>query len=56
MGCRYEIAIDGNPVSTLQTNRLFTVMADSKPGAWHVQADLAGYVQPANTGLDTIPT
>jgi len=55
VGCRYEIAIDGNPVSTLQTNRLFTVMADSRPGAWHVTADLAGYVQPANTGLDTIP-
>ena len=56
VGCRYEIAIDGNPVSTLQTNRLFTVMADSKPGAWHVTADLAGYVQPASTGLAAIPT
>jgi len=55
VGCRYEIALDGNPVSELQTNRLFTVMADSKPGAWHVQVDLAGYVQPASTGLDTIP-
>jgi OmcA/MtrC family decaheme c-type cytochrome len=56
VGCRYEIAIDGNPVSTLQTNRLFTVMADSRPGAWHVTADLAGYVQPASTGLAAIPT
>jgi hypothetical protein len=56
VGCRYEIAIDGNPVTTLQTNRLFTVMADSKPGAWHVQADLAGYVQPTSYGLAAIPT
>jgi OmcA/MtrC family decaheme c-type cytochrome len=55
VGCRYELAVDGNPVSTLQTNRLYTVMADSKPGAWHVQADLSKYVQPKATGLDTIP-
>jgi OmcA/MtrC family decaheme c-type cytochrome len=56
VGCRYEIAIDGNPVSTLQTNRLFTVVAGSAPGAWHVTADLAGYVQPTSTGLADIPT
>jgi hypothetical protein len=56
VGCRYEMAIDGNPVSTLQTNRLYTVMPDSAPGAWHVQVSLAGYVQPAATGLASIPT
>ena len=56
VGCRYEMLVDGNPVSTLQTNRLYTVMADSKPGAWHVQADLSKYVQPASYGLAAIPT
>ena len=56
VGCRYEILVDGNPVSTLQTNRLYTVMADSKPGAWHVQADLSKYVQPTSYGLAAIPT
>ncbi len=55
VGCRYEIGVDGNPVSTLETNRLFTVMADSAPGAWHVQADLSRYVQPTSTGLAGIP-
>jgi OmcA/MtrC family decaheme c-type cytochrome len=52
--CRYEINIDGNPVS--QANRLFIVEADSQPGAWHVKADLAAYVQPSSTGLVDIPT
>ena len=54
--CRYEITIDGNPVSAANANRLFAVQADSKAGAWHVQMDLTKYVQPVNTGLDTIPT
>lgn len=54
--CRYEIAIDGNPVSAQQTNRLFIVEADSAEGAWHVKADLAAYVQDSRTGLADIPT
>ena len=55
VGCVFEIVVDGNPVSANNVNRLFAVQADSVPGHWHVQADVAKYVQPANTGLDTIP-
>jgi hypothetical protein len=62
--CRFEIVVDGNPVSAANANRLFAVQADSKPGAWHVQALMDKYVQPrgtatgstVNTGLDSIPT
>ncbi|MGB7739651.1 MAG: hypothetical protein WBM03_11105, partial [Steroidobacteraceae bacterium] len=54
--CRYELTIDGNPVSAANVNRLFAVQADSVPGAWHVQMDLTKYVQPVNTGLAAIPT
>jgi hypothetical protein len=62
--CRFEIVVDGNPVSAANKNRLFAVQADSKPGAWHVQALMDKYVQPrgaatgstVNTGLDSIPT
>ena len=56
VGCRYEIELDGTAVPEVQTNRLFTVMPDSVAGAWHVQADLAGYTQPTATGLASIPT
>jgi hypothetical protein len=54
--CRFEFTIDGNPVSAENANRLFVLPADSTAGAWHAQADLSKYVQPANTGLADIPT
>ncbi len=54
--CRYEIAIDGNPVSAANVNRLFAVQADSKPGAWHVQMDFTKYVPTITSGLADIPT
>ena len=61
--CRFEIQVDGNPVSAANVNRLFAVQADSKPGAWHVTADFSKYVQPRgaatgstiDTGLASIP-
>jgi hypothetical protein len=52
--CRFEILVDGNPVSAGNVNRLFAVQADSKPGAWHVTADFGKYVQPTTTGLAPI--
>jgi len=49
-GCGFELKLNGTA-----TNRLFTIAADSIPGAWHVTANLAAYEQPAATGLASIP-
>lgn len=48
--CRFEYSVGSG------TNALYTVEADSVPGAWHVKALVSTYVPTANTGLDDIPT